>query len=473
MTPEELVKIESKYNVAIIAPAGHGKTEMVADMVAGFSGKQLVLTHTNAGVDAIQKRLSKRKVDTHKYTILTIAAFCNRWGYSYHWTSRMDATLSPFKKVDQKQYYAQLYTGALELFKHTWVGKVLSSSYKGIIVDEYQDCTLAQHALIKQLNKYLPVRVLGDPLQGIFGFKDPIVNWSDISFELIDVDTYPWRWENSNPKLGAYLEELRSHLLPAIQGRQCMISIAPISNILEVIAPLDFDGYKLLRQLQQYKSVLYLAKWENDQLAFCKKMPGIFQQDEKQDCGILFEYARLFDQSENEQLALSILCFINECATRVSSECNSYIKRLKSGSSDFSRIKKYEQLGRLLKLVIENNSSQNLIEVFHWFEENKQFKFYRMELYQEMLRSIRLAATKAIDIYDAATLVRNDSTLQKRYTNFKYLSSRTLLSKGLEFDCVIVDMTKELTAKEFYVAMTRAKKMVYLITDKSTLILKP
>ena len=71
---------------------------MVADMVAGFSGKQLVLTHTNAGVDAIQKRLSKRKVDTHKYTILTIAAFCNRWGYSYHWTSRMDATLSPFKK---------------------------------------------------------------------------------------------------------------------------------------------------------------------------------------------------------------------------------------------------------------------------------------------------------------------------------------------------------------------------------------
>ena len=127
MTPEELVKIESKYNVAIIAPAGHGKTEMVADMVAGFSGKQLVLTHTNAGVDAIQKRLSKRKVDTHKYTILTIAAFCNRWGYSYHWTSKMDATLSPSNKEAQKQYYAQLYTGALELFKHTWVGIVCSS----------------------------------------------------------------------------------------------------------------------------------------------------------------------------------------------------------------------------------------------------------------------------------------------------------------------------------------------------------
>lgn len=75
MTPEELVKIESKYNVAIIAPAGHGKTEMVADMVAGFSGKQLVLTHTNAGVDAIKKRLSKRKVDTHKYTILILRAY--------------------------------------------------------------------------------------------------------------------------------------------------------------------------------------------------------------------------------------------------------------------------------------------------------------------------------------------------------------------------------------------------------------
>ena len=66
MTPEELVKIESKYNVAIIAPAGHGKTEMVADMVAGFSGKQLVLTHTNAGVDAIQKPVSYTHLDVYK-----------------------------------------------------------------------------------------------------------------------------------------------------------------------------------------------------------------------------------------------------------------------------------------------------------------------------------------------------------------------------------------------------------------------
>lgn len=49
MTPEELVKIESKYNVAIIAPAGHGKTEMVADMVAGFSESSWCL-HTRMQV---------------------------------------------------------------------------------------------------------------------------------------------------------------------------------------------------------------------------------------------------------------------------------------------------------------------------------------------------------------------------------------------------------------------------------------
>ena len=53
---------------------------------------------------------------------------------------------------------------------------------------------------------------------------------------------------------------------------------------------------------------------------------------------------------------------------------------------------------------------------------------------------------------------------------FKFLSSRTLLSKGLEFDCVIIDMTNPLSAKDFYVAMTRAMKKIYIISNRSSLI---
>ena len=45
MTKEELDKITQMPNVAIIAPAGHGKTEMIVDIVKHSTGKKLLLTH--------------------------------------------------------------------------------------------------------------------------------------------------------------------------------------------------------------------------------------------------------------------------------------------------------------------------------------------------------------------------------------------------------------------------------------------
>ena len=62
MTEAELNEIMKMPSAAVIAPAGHGKTEMIAELVQHAEGKQLLLTHTNAGVDAIEKRLQKRKV---------------------------------------------------------------------------------------------------------------------------------------------------------------------------------------------------------------------------------------------------------------------------------------------------------------------------------------------------------------------------------------------------------------------------
>ena len=70
MTEAELDKIMHMPSAAIIAPAGHGKTEMIAEIVQYAKGKQLLLTHTNAGVDAIEKRLQKRNVSKEKYTVL-------------------------------------------------------------------------------------------------------------------------------------------------------------------------------------------------------------------------------------------------------------------------------------------------------------------------------------------------------------------------------------------------------------------
>ncbi len=294
MTEADLDKIIQMPSSAIIAPAGHGKTEMIADIVKHAEGKQLLLTHTNAGVDAIEKRLQKRKISKEKYTVTTIAAFCIKWCVSYDNTGNFDKTLSPLMgSKEAKAYYEQLYRGAKKIFATSWAGSVLKASYAGIIVDEYQDCIQVQHEIVLAMNKHLPVIVLGDPMQGIFSFAGDLVDWNALEFPIVDVETKPWRWNKSNPELGEYLMTVRNALLPILSKKNCSIQIDTKNKNVEVIDPANFTGYSHLKELSQFSSVVYITKWPQQQLKFCLQTPGIFQYDEKQDCDELFKYSTL------------------------------------------------------------------------------------------------------------------------------------------------------------------------------------
>lgn len=469
MNEQEITAIMQLPNAAIVAPAGHGKTEMIVELVDHGDGKQLLLTHTNAGVDAITKRLKKQGVDKEKYAVSTIAAFCIRWCMSYSNSAQFDKCLSPLNgQTESKNYYAQLYSGAKQVFKMLWAGKVLQTSYAGVIVDEYQDCIQEQHEIFLEINNFLPIWVLGDPMQGIFSFAGKLVDWKNLEFQRVQVATRPWRWNSTNPALGAYLMDVRSQLLPILDGRKCSITIDSCNGSIEIINPQDFNGYKKLKEFQKYLSVVYIAKWPNKQLAFCSRMPGIFQNDEKQDCDELYKYARLFDESAGAQLLLNIIDFYSLCATQVGAELQSYRSRLKKGSFDFSRIAKHSDLASILSSTEKNASCDIVCQMLRWFTKQSVFKQYRSELASEMMRSASLAEERNISIFEAANHIRKDNSLQRRYTQFKYLSSRTLLSKGLEFDCVIIDMSDPLSAKDFYVAMTRAMRKIYILSPSDT-----
>ncbi len=474
MTKTELDTIFASPNAAIIAPAGHGKTEMIMDIVEHASGKQLLLTHTNAGVDAIEKRLKKRNISKNKYNVATIASFCIKWCVSYPKNACINTALSPLNGGNEaRQYYDQLYTGARALFVHDWARSIISATYSGVIIDEYQDCTQDQHEIFLELSKFLPVRVLGDPMQGIFGFAGRLVDWSHLEFPLVKIETKPWRWQNANPWLGEYLSDIRKSLWPILSGNQCTVHIDNCDQGIQLINPQSFDGYKLLKELNLYSSVIYVTKWESQQKEICKKMPGIFQYDEKQDCNELFRYAMLFDEKSGNELAVAIVNFMIECATGVATALQSFRINLERGRSDFSRIKKYADFGPLLSAAAHERSPDKIADVLEWSRSQKEFKQYRLELLLEMVRSLRYATENRITVFKAANHIRKDAALQKRYTNFKFLSSRTLLSKGLEFDCVIIDMSEPLSAKDFYVAMTRAMKKIYIISDSPDLQFNP
>lgn len=471
MTKAELDTIMNMPSAAIIAPAGHGKTEMIAEIVKFAVGKQLLLTHTNAGVDAIEKRLQKHNVSKGKYTVTTIAAFCIKWCISYDSTGCFDKSLSPFNsKKESIAYYAQLYSGARRIFATDWGGTVLKATYTGIVVDEYQDCLQEQHEIILAMNKHLPVRVLGDPMQGIFSFAGTLVDWNNLEFPVVSVETKPWRWSEVNPELGEYLMTVRKGLYPTLYNQCCTVQILPQNRHVQIVDPSSFTGYSHLKELSQYSSVVYITQWPRQQLDFCIRMSGVFQYDEKQDCDELFSFAAKFDTKHGSELALAALEFAIACSTGVTKELKSYITNLKSDSFDFSRIKKHPDFRDILTESAPNPTKETVSKMLEWFSTNKEIKQYRSELLSEMIRSIKYAADHNITVLEAANHLRKDASLQKRYTGFKFLSSRTPLSKGLEFDCVVIDMRKPLSAKDFYVAMTRAMKKIYIVSNTNTFV---
>jgi DNA helicase-2/ATP-dependent DNA helicase PcrA len=88
-----------------------------------------------------------------------------------------------------------------------------------------------------------------------------------------------------------------------------------------------------------------------------------------------------------------------------------------------------------------------------------------------MLRSINFAEKHNSTIYEGAQFIRLHPGLRKNYDEFRWLSSRTVLSKGLEFDCVLIDMTNPPRARDFYVAITRAKYEIIFITSTKEITL--
>jgi len=471
MTEEERGKILETPASLIIAPAGHGKTEMITELVNDSAGKQLILTHTNAGVDALVKRMKKKHIASEKYSIMTIAAFCMKWCIAYPSTATFDTRLSPLSRSTSEEYYCQLYRGCKLIFEKQWARSILLLTYSGLIVDEYQDCICAQHDIIVQISKFLHVTVFGDPLQGIFGFGQPLVNLLKTEFTIIPVQTQPWRWEESNHSLGVWLQSMRDRLMPILTCSSVTLKLDNIESCVKIFEPDNFDPYALLTEIKEYRNVVYLTKWEPSQLDFAQKMRGLFQHDETQDCKCLFLYAKEFDDKTGTQLALAVIEFMGECATGIKTELKTYREHLSRGDHDFSKISKYETVGKLINSICETSDSKYIVYLIDWLKENTDFHIYRQEALEEMKRCVAFARTYKLSLYDSMIQIRRDARFQKRYSNFKYLSSRTLLSKGLEFDCVIVDISKAmLSAKELYVALTRATKMIYIITTSKSII---
>jgi DNA helicase-2/ATP-dependent DNA helicase PcrA len=196
-------------NAAVVAPAGHGKTEVIAK-VAALGRRALILTHTHAGVHAIRSRLKRLGVPHPKVAVDTIAGWSMRYAHAF------PGIAHPPDGMPQGAQWDELYRGAAHSLSVRAVREVVEASYDRILIDEYQDCGGLQHELAINLSSIVPTLIFGDPMQGIFEFAGATLSWdSEIHrhFPLAGTLSTPHRWTHKNPELGDWIAETREKLV--------------------------------------------------------------------------------------------------------------------------------------------------------------------------------------------------------------------------------------------------------------------
>jgi DNA helicase-2/ATP-dependent DNA helicase PcrA len=208
----------------VVAPAGCGKTELIAKTISQAESKPiLVLTHTTAGVAALRERLKRAGVPASNYRLNTIAGwaltiismFPERAGY-YH---------DPQNAPD----YTAVQNAVGRLCASGDIRSEIAATYSRVLIDEYQDCSASQHLIATGLASAVPAVVFGDPMQAIFGFgNDPLPDWTTMVvpiFPEIGRLQTPWRWSNAGANdLGAWLLDVRGALEA---GRQIDLRTLP------------------------------------------------------------------------------------------------------------------------------------------------------------------------------------------------------------------------------------------------------
>src|ERR1700736_2551130 len=133
----------------LIAPAGCGKTQLITDALARHDGPKpiLVLTHTNAGVAALRGRLERAGVKPRAYRAATLDGFAIRLISTFPQRAGHDPRIIDGARPN----YEAIRDAAARLVAAGHLHDILAASYGCLFVDEYQDCSIRQHAFVTWL----------------------------------------------------------------------------------------------------------------------------------------------------------------------------------------------------------------------------------------------------------------------------------------------------------------------------------
>jgi DNA helicase-2/ATP-dependent DNA helicase PcrA len=442
----------------VTAPAGCGKTQLIAKALARHSGRRpiLVLTHTNAGVVALRGRLGRGGVPARAYRLCTIDGWAMRLISTFPGRSGHRRDL--LELANPRTDYPNIRVAAANLLKAGHVNDILAASYARLIVDEYQDCSIRQHSVVAWVAQTLPTCMLGDPLQAIFGFGlDNLAKWNEevcAYFPLVaELDT-PWRWINARAEpLGRWLLEVRGKLL---RGEPIDLRAAPAAVSWVELDGTDDHQRRLaaarVRPPGGNGCVLIIgdSTSPDTQRRFASQIPGAITV-EAVDLKDLVSFGRHFDLAAADALE-RLAQFAQSVMTNVGAV--DLVRRVQSLARGTAR-KPPTDVERTALAFLHAPSYGAAADLLVEIGKEGGVRTHRPAVLRACIKALQLCGgTDALSLHEAAVQMREQYRLVGRSLPRRAVGS-TLLLKGLEAEVAVVLNAGALDARNLYVAMTR------------------
>lgn len=446
---------------SVTAPAGCGKTQLIADTLKLHTDVKpiLVLTHTNAGKGALEARLAHAGVPKSTYRVSTIDSWAIRMISKFPARSGHNPDILRLENAGTD--YPAIRQAAWGLLSRGDVSDALHATYSRLVVDEYQDCTLQQHNIIGWAADVLPTCVLGDPLQAIFGFREPTVNWdTDVQalFPPIGVLEIPWRWRNSNAEaLGQWLLGARVLLL---EGSPLDLRDTPSEVTWVQLATAPSEAHLQRMQAARTRAptpngtvlVIGDSTSPKGQRQIASQTPGATTV-EAADLRDLIAFGKSFVPGKADSLSVLVNFAAEIMANLGVAELNRRLESLTKGTAR----KEATTVECAALAYLATPSFDTALEVLRAFENAPEVRVYRPEILQVCKSAMQTAAYGECTFYESVVQARERNRHLGRTTTRRAVGS-TLLLKGLEADVVVVLNPTAMDAQHLYVALTRGAK---------------
>jgi hypothetical protein len=457
---------------SVTAPAGCGKTHLIAEALTRQSGVKpiLVLTHTNAGVVSLRGRLDRLAVPPKTYRLLTIDGWAMRVVNIFPSRSGHD----PNKLTDAAVNYRGIRDATWKLLESGHISDVLQASYDRMIVDECQDCSVRQLAIVHYAAHGLRTAVLGDPMQAIFGFgNDRLAHWDDHvckCFPLVGELTTPWRWINAGTEqFGRWLLETRQKLM---RREPIDLRTAPREVTWVHLDGTNDHEQRLAAARTQAPdrngSVLIIGESTSppSQREIARQTPGAVMV-ESVDLRDLVGFARDLDLAAPDALD-RVVHFAGTVMINVgAADLLRRVDTLRRGTAR----KEPSHVERAALSFTASPSATGAANLLVEIGKEGGVRTHRPAVLVACFKALQTCdGTEGNTFYDAAIRAREQNRLVGRSLPRRAVGS-TLLLKGLEADVSIVLNAAGMNAQNLYVAMTRGSKA--LVICSSSPILNP